>query len=167
MTSVTLATPNSMDLDALKRRGPLDFVDPKKNYTLAIQLGECRCWGRYSGGVWKRDPERDLPGKSRAYVHVPKVHEISATSGTIVNGLIQSANEWLANNIDHVVPDGIVARQLAIISIEETDQSPAGDPLLPISESNLAKMAEGAVRAALSVVLGEQHQSPETESSNL
>lgn len=136
----------------------LDYVADGKNYFVTLQMGGNASWGKYTG---KKRFRQHLPnGMTATPAYEPVVHHrIGPYTGHIVNGLISSHNEWVADynrkqGRDGEKWKGQVDRQLLVLETEETNELPAETRRATSSLNAFQSMIEGIVKQQVSDVLG-------------
>lgn len=105
---------------------PADYVDDTKFFTLTLQLGSGIRWREFGPGAWHFDPDYDTtPGDKTGKRQHPAIYEnIGPFPGTIVNGLVETMNQWVQDNINEVTPAGLINRQLVVSNFVECDAPP-------------------------------------------
>lgn len=130
------------------------FVDPDKFYKVTLQFGGKQSWKPYpNGGLMsgqKRIPKPSLsdPGKFE-YHHNPKIYEdCGPYKGDVVNGLIQSHNDWVRAFSIKKENDstGHLDNQLMVLAFFETTDVPAASGI----GQDMLSIIDAVVKRALS-----------------
>lgn len=126
----------------------LEFVESHRYYDVVVQVGANQRWREASGGSWRRAPEKDVPGSGvKQMTHVPALTKVRAVPGEILNGLIQSHNEWLKANRQNDIMKGDVSKQLMVVGIVPTAK-PAS-----LRNDDLVQTVVAAVMAAMAPLI--------------
>jgi len=136
----------------------LDYVEDGKNYYVTLQMGGNASWDKYTG---KKRFRQALPnGMSVVPDYEPTLHHrVGPYSGSIVNGLISTHNEWVADYNRKQGRNGEkwaghVDRQFLVLATEETNDLPESARRSTNSLNAFQSMIEGIVQKQVSDVLG-------------
>lgn len=149
---------------SLEKQKPVDEKEVHGFFTIELMVGPQTSWLNAVGSRdWEERESNSVGDKKKRAYPVMRFWEVQNVPGSVVNGLIQRGNEWLASNMVKAEDDGWLNRLLFVTSVKKQVgyTPPVADFSTGLLSMNLIKAAvESEVSAALSRIAAEQGSFP-------